>query len=773
MTLIDELFSTPIVAGVSAVALLLIGLLIRSDRNRRWVLLLSLFLYARYMVWRALYTIPTDDLSAMAVGWMVYLAELYGLCQFCFFAFQSSSLTDRQPPPLTVYPTVDIMVTVVDEPLSLLRQTLLGCLSQEYPRDRFKVYVLDDGHRTEAKQLAAALGCGYLRRPDRPRHAKAGNLNHALGVTDSDLVAVFDVDHVPARAFLKDTVGFFNDPDVAFVQTPHHFYNPDIFQRNLRVGNHVKNEQALFFRTLQAGRDSHNSAFFAGSGGLFRRAPLEEIGGFQTQTITEDIHTSMALHAKGYKSCYLNRVLSAGLMPETFEGYLKQRKRWAMGCIQVLLRDNPLTKRGLTLAQRIDYFGSIFYFFFGIPRLICLIAPLFSLLFSTPPLQADVTQLMLYFFSFYIASAVVMRPISRGSRNPFWSDVYEIAMCFALSAEALKALAAPRRERPFEVTPKGQRVKKNVSAALSLAWPHLLTFGLLIGGLVLGFQRLQQDTSEPGLLVSLFWGIVNLLVLTIAMFVANEQTQGRQAFRINRDFASELHVDGRSLSARILNINEHGAGLLLDLPVYTAQDLVRLLLTSPSGNIVRVTGRIVRQERLPSGGVAAGLQFTDLDDATKQVLVDKIFGDPAPWEESYQLMPGISSSIRSLFNALTVPWRSFSWDQRRMPRFSSDMPCRLSTSAHLLTGKLRDLSFTGVSASFCSNPEGSLAGSLLELPQITLKVSPVSMVRQLSRTCIRFKVESIVRGEEQWRKLHDEQWSPPWPNTHDRIGIDP
>lgn len=772
MTLINEFFNTPIAAGVSAVALLLISLLMRSDRNRRWVLLLSLFLYARYMVWRALYTLPTDDISSMAVGGIVYLAELYGLCQFCFFAFQSSSLTDRQSPPLTTCPTVDVLVTVVDEPLPLLRQTLVGCLSQEYPRDRFKVYVLDDGHRDEAKQLASALGCGYLRRPDRPRHAKAGNLNHALRMTDGDLVAVFDVDHIPARTFLKETVGFFDDPDVAFVQTPHHFYNPDVFQRNLRVGNHVKNEQALFFRTLQAGRDSHNSAFFAGSGGLLRRTHLEEIGGFQTQTITEDIHTSMALHAKGYKSCYLNRVLSAGLMPETFEGYLKQRKRWAMGCIQVLLRDNPLTKRGLTLAQRIDYFGSIFYFFFGIPRLICLVAPLFSLLFSTSPIHADTVQLMLYFFSFYIASALVMRPISRGSRNPFWSDIYEIAMCFALSAEALKALAAPRRERPFEVTPKGQRVKKNVSAELSLAWPHLLIFGLLIGGLVFGFQRLQHDTSEPGLSISLFWGTVNLLFLTIAMLVANEQTQGRQAFRLNRDFASELYVDGTSVPARIVNINQHGVGLSLEQPVFTTQDFVTLLLTSPSGNIVRVTGKIVRQERLPSGRIAAGLQFTDLDDATKHVLVDKIFGDPAPWEESYQLRPGISSSLRSLLNALTVPWRSFSWDRRRSLRLRSGVSCKLNTSAHVLTGTLRDLSFTGVSASFPSSLKGSLDDSLLELPQITLKVSPISIAHRHKKTSVRFKVDSIVRGEEEWRKLHDRQWRQLRPNTHDKVSID-
>lgn len=758
MTLIDTFFDTPITAGVSALVLLAIGLLLKQERGRRWMLSLSLLLYIRYMVWRGLYTLPTDDVTSMIVGWIVYLAELYGLCQFCFFTYQSWSTTDRQPAPITNYPTVDIMVTIVDEPLSLLRQTLVGCLSQEYPKDRFMVYVLDDGHRLEAKKLATALGCGYLRRPDRPRHAKAGNLNHALRLTDGDLVAVFDVDHVPARTFLKETVGFFDDPTVAIVQTPHHFYNPDIFQRNLRVGDLVKNEQALFFRSLQVGRDAHNSAFFAGSGGVFRRQPLEEIGGFQTQTITEDIHTSMNLHAKGYKSCYLNRVLSAGLMPETFEGYLKQRKRWAMGCIQVLLRDNPLTKRGLTLSQRLDYFGSIFYFFFGLPRVICLIAPLSSLLFHTPSIHANVVQLSLHFFSFYIASALVMRPVSRGSRNPFWSDVYEIAMCYALSVVALKALVSPRKERTFEVTPKGQRIRRNTSAELNLAWPHLITFGLLVGGLVLGIQNLRHGIGEPGLPVSLFWGSVNLLLLTIAMFVASEQTQGRQAFRLNRDFASELFVDDGALTARILNINEHGAALTLEHPVYSAQDTVTLLLTSSQGSIVRLGGRIIRQERLSDGAVGVGLQFVELDDATRDILVDKIFGDPAPWEESSQFRPGVGSSLQSLLYAFTAPWRSFNWERRRMLRVPLAKSCRLSTSTALLSGRLEDTSFTGVSVLFPSTPKGSLVGALLELPRVTLKVNPVSVIHRIRDTRIRFRVESIERGEQPWKDLHQKEW---------------
>lgn len=758
MTFIDTLFGTPIAAGLSGVALFAIGLLVKQNRGRRWVLGLSLLLYLRYIVWRALYTLPTDDLSSMIIGGTVYLAELYGLSQFLFFTYQSWSPTDRHPVPITTYPTVDIMVTVVNEPLSLLRQSLIGCLRQDYPRDRFTVYVLDDGHRLEAKTLAAELGCGYLTRPDSPRHAKAGNLNHALRMTDGELIAVFDVDHVPARTFLKETVGFFDDPNVAIVQTPHHFYNPDIFQRNLRVGNQVMNEQALFFRSLQAGRDTHNSAFFAGSGGLLRRKPLEDIGGFQTQTITEDIHTSMNLHAKGYKSCYLNRVLSAGLMPETFEGYLKQRKRWAMGCIQVLLRDNPLTKRGLTFAQRLDYLGSIFYFFFGLPRVICLVAPLASLLFHTAPLHADITLLTLHFFPFYIASALAMRPVTRGSRNPFWSDIYELAMCFALSAVALKALAAPRKERAFEVTPKGQRVKKNTSAELTLAWPHLVTFGLLIGGLVLGIQDLWHGTGDAGLPVSLCWGTANLILLTIAMFVASEQPQGRQAFRLSRDFVGELFMDGSSTPVRILNLNESGAALSLEHPVFTAQHTVRLLLTSSQGTIVRLSGRLMRQERTPSGDVIAGVQFVELDDPTAEVLVDKMFGDPASWEESYRIQPGIAGSVRSLLHALASPWKSFTWEQRRMPRVAYETSCRLRTPTVSLAGTLEDMSFTGVRVRVPSIPSESLAGSHLVLPLVTLKVSPVSMTRRHLKTCIHFTVESIERGEHHWRALHTTEW---------------
>lgn len=385
-------------------------------------------------------------------------------------------------------------------------------------------------------------------------------------------------------------------------------------------------------------------------------------------------------------------------------------------------------------------------------------APLASLLFQTPPLKADVWALSAYFFSFYIASAMVMRPVSRGSRNPFWSDIYEIAMCFSLSAVALKTLATPRKERPFEVTPKGQRVKKNTATELSLAWPLLLTFALLIVGLVWGIQHWRQGTGDPGLPVSLFWGSVNLLFVTVALFVASEQAQSRRMFRLNRDFAGEILIDGDTVPARVTNISERGAALVVDRPLYSTQTSMTLLLTAARGAIIQLNGAIVRQTPLPSGQIDIGLLFTDLTPLATRALIEKMFGDSVPWQAGDRFRPGIASSVRSLLQALSVPWRRYVWNQRRMLRLRTHTPCRLNTGNRILTGHVTDISFTGVSAVFRRSPTASLAECLLELPQVTLKVRPVAIVHRWNKTVVRFRVDSIERGEPRWREWHESEW---------------
>jgi|CXWL01.1.fsa_nt_gi cellulose synthase (UDP-forming) len=353
----------------------------------------------------------------------------------------------------------------------------------------------------------------------------------------------------------------------------------------------------------------------------------------------------------------------------------------------------------------------------------------------------------------------MIRPISGGARNPIWSDIYETAMCFSLAVVTLKACLTPRKERPFEVTPKGQQVSKTASAFVVDVWPHLLTFGLLVGGLALGSIKLWQGTGDPGLAVSLWWGSINLLLLTVTLFVASEQDQVRGQFRIDRDFVATLSIDGHTYAARIINISESGAGLLLERPALFTTPEAQLSLTSSSGGLIRIQGRLLRQVREEAGDTTAGFAFDQIDEATSQALIEKIFGDPENWETAQPpyYSSGLLDSVRSIGRALCAPWGSTTGNLRRIPRIDAEMPCHLRLPVGSVYGVVKDLSYIGLSVVLHTTRTTGLDG-WLGLPQVTLKVKAVSVVPGQDTVTVRFHVQGIIRGKEQWRDVHESYW---------------
>ena len=244
------------------------------------------------------------------------------------------------------------------------------------------MHILDDGRREEFRKFAAEAGCHYITRADNV-HAKAGNINNALPKTHGEYVAIFDCDHVPTRSFLQITMGWFlKDHRLAMVQTPHHFYSPDPFERNLKQFHKIPNEGELFYGLVQDGNDLWNSAFFCGSCAVLRRSALEEIGGIAEETVTEDAHTSLRMQFHGWNTAYLNIPQAAGLATESLSSHVGQRIRWARGMVQILRVDNPLTRPGLKFSQRICYFNAMIHFLYAVPRLIFLVSPLVYLLFG-------------------------------------------------------------------------------------------------------------------------------------------------------------------------------------------------------------------------------------------------------------------------------------------------------------------------------------------------------------------------------------------------------
>ncbi|HEY5627075.1 MAG TPA: glycosyltransferase [Nitrospira sp.] len=751
MTWLNQFYSSSVAIPLSLVVLAAISLLSWKKRGRQLILALTIFLYARYLLWRGLYTLNAGDWTSLGVSLAVYTAEAYAFVQILLFAYHAWSPLERQPVPLHRYPMVDIFVTVVNEPIAILRRTLVGCINQEYPRDRYRVHVLDDGPRAEVQALAASLKCGYITRPDR-QHAKAGNLNHALQETSGEIVAIFDVDHVPTSGFLKETVGFFQDRQVAFVQTPHHFYNPDVFQKNLQLEGELKNEQALFYRVLQSGRDRHNSAFFAGSCGLFRRSVLTEIGGFRTETVTEDIHTSMTIHAKGYRSCYLNKVLAAGLMPESFESSMKQRIRWAMGHVQIFFQTNPFTMRGLTFPQRLGYFSSIFYFLHGIPRVICLVAPLFALLLGIVPVTADVPSIINFFGSYYLATLVMLRTVSRGTRNAFWSDIYETAGCFALSWATLKAALRPRKKRPFVITAKGVSQDRRGTAWLPYVLPHLLVMGLLIAGLVTGVRLWLAEVPLPGLEVSLFWGAVNLILVGVAILAAVELPEWRKAFRIRGKLPCELVRGDQRFRGIMEDINEGGALIRAPKQVLEGEGDILGSVNTRAGERLIVRGRLCRHKPVSKMVTEIGLKFIDVDERTTDSLIAATFADSRSWN-SPELEPGIFRSLWSVLGAFAKMVKSSRTSHRYDPRLPFRQVCRLELQGRTLLGTMEQVSMHGCSVEFPGTIDQLGEHGAMYVGPFAFQVRRRWMVHRGGIVVAGFAIEQVNRGADQWQEL--------------------
>ena len=751
MTWLDYFYSSSVAIPLSLSILTVIGLLSWRERGRQVILALTVFLFARYLLWRGLYTLNTSDWASLLMSWTVYTAEAYAFVQILLFAYHAWSPLERQPIPLCRYPNVDIFVTVVDEPLAILRRTLIGCLHQDYPKDCYRVHVLDDGQRDEIQALAKSLNCGYIRRPDR-QHAKAGNLNHALQETSGEIVAIFDVDHVPTNSFLKDTVGFFQDEQVAFVQTPHHFYNPDVFQKNLQLDGVLKNEQSLFYRVLQGGRDRHNSAFFAGSCGLFRRRVLVEIGGFRTETVTEDIHTSMVIHARGYQSCYLNKVLAVGLMPETFESSMKQRIRWAIGHVQIFFQTNPFTMRGLTVAQRLGYFASIFYFLHGLPRIVCLIAPLFALLLGIVPVTADVPSLVDFFGSYYLATLVMLRTVSRGTRNAFWSDIYETAGSIALSWATLTTALRPWKKRPFVITAKGVTQERRGFSRFSYILPHVMIMGLLIAGLVTGIRLWMAEVPLPGLEVSLFWGTFNLILVAVAILAAAELPEWRKTFRITHRLPCELVAGEEHLTGTVEDINETGALIRVSKQILGGNNRLLVRINSSAGDWVTVEGRICRQEQISSNEVEIGLKFIDVDEKTADSLIIAAFSDSRAWNQP-EVEPGIFRSLWSLLRVfvkfVSKPRKSLRGDLRVPYREN----CLLVLPDRTLEGRVEQISATGLSVNIPGSVDLVGENGTLYVESFALKVRRRWAMQCEDVVLAGFTIEQIDEGADQWQEL--------------------
>lgn len=513
-----------------------------------------------YLVYRGLFTLNFDGIYASLASLSLYTAEIYGCGLMFLYFFQIWELVEPEPVPPLKNRSVDVYIPTYNEDPDLLRGTISAALALDYDHE---TYVLDDGNRVAVAELCDELGATYINRPSN-LHAKAGNLNHAMEITTGEFVVIFDADHVSRRDFITRLLGYFEDDQMGFVQTPHSFYNFDNFHGTLNYGNQIYWEEGeLFYNVIQPGKNHWNGVSFCGSAAMFRRTALEDVGCVATETITEDMHTGLRMHAKGWKSLFVNERLVSGQAATDVTTFNTQRLRWGEGNLGIFAFDNPITTPGLTLAQRLCYLGSMLSWTTGIQKLQLYIAPMLMLLTGVAPV-AELSWLLgaitaIYMLTIWTAVTVT----SNGHGNLVGTELTHMAAFWTQIQSCYRAVFK-RKKTTFVVTSKKGRQTNSIrkfimpqclyigGSALAIAWAttkYAIGLSNDLPGLVVG----------SGLLLSQCWFAWQ--VIRRALRVADEaQETWRHPCAINLAYSYGDGEDRRMGSAVTCDLNELGIG---------------------------------------------------------------------------------------------------------------------------------------------------------------------------------------------------------------------
>ncbi|MGB7443963.1 MAG: UDP-forming cellulose synthase catalytic subunit [Coleofasciculaceae cyanobacterium] len=669
---------------------------------------LSLVTTMRYLYYRTSYTLNFDTWINGTVCLLLFGAELYAILTLVLAYFQTLRIQDRQPVDLSAFPqeewfTVDVYIPTYNEDVEIVRKTTLAALAMDYPEEKKLVYVLDDGRperykvddprrqtaqerRDQLREMCEELGATLMVR-DSNEHAKAGNINTAFRRTPGNLVLILDCDHMPTRQMLMHTVGFFFDPKVSFVQTPHWFYNPDPFERNLLTGGSIPVGNELFYKVLQKGNDFWNAAFFCGSAAVIRKEHALQVGGIATETVTEDCHTAFRLHSLGYKSIYYDKIMIAGLAPEKFSSYVGQQVRWARGMAQILRLENPMfnPKLNLTIPQRICYFSATSHFFYGIPRLIYAITPTLFLLFGIRPIQGLGLETLAYAMPHILLSLNANYIPYKGVRFSFWNEIFEFVMSFQAGYVTTMALIDPSLGS-FNVTDKGQTVTKRYFDWESVIGLLSVMALIVLALIFIPFWLLLRPEDWEAVTVNGLWCVFNLVLLLAAVLVAFEQPQLRVSHRLPRKLEAKVHSLGQTWVGTTINISETGALVALDgtpdLP-----DEVEIELVGDFGKQAFLQAQIIRATPLAGNQTRLAIDFINLTNNQKDDLTLVIFSDVYEWySQNRDSVDKPRQSIWFLATGLIRSFREFKADASTKVRKSVQIAAQIYWEGQFYSG---------------------------------------------------------------------------------------
>lgn len=516
-----------------------------------------------YLTWRVTATLPSAGWNRN-VAWTLVVFEAMPLIGLVAKAVTLWDIDSAAPPPLSALPPdlrVAVFIPTYNEPVEVLAPTVAAACALEPDH---QTWVLDDGDRPWVAEMCAAWGARYVCRPVHD-HAKAGNMNHSLGILadedatgtgGADVVAVLDCDHVPLPHFLTATLGWFADERTALVQGPQAFYNAGAFDDDGYSG-----EQGLFFNVMMPARNHAGAGpFWCGSTSLLRVSAIADVGGVATDTITEDMHTTLKLIRRGWQTVYHHQTLAVGLAPSTPDQYLLQRRRWGMGAMQILTHERLwAAKRWMSWRNFYEYLTGTLWWLEGIATLIAFVLPIAVMLSGAETSTAGPLAFGAAFIAMFGVRLWGARRLMRNQIH--WPTAFALRVFRIPIGMACLWWLVSRKTLDFEVTPKGGAHDRHRGRAPTILWAlSAMVIGVLgyAGAGLAGWVPWRANaasTTASGVWLALA-GLV-LLLGARRISAAEYATSRRNAYRV--EIPTDVVVD--NFTGSLVDVSVGGAAV--------------------------------------------------------------------------------------------------------------------------------------------------------------------------------------------------------------------
>ncbi len=682
----------------------------KNKKLTKAIFLITTILMCIYLGWRTIFTLPfSDGIFPLVFGVLLLLSEMASaFSTFELFWRKSKELNfhlELPSIPASWFPDIDVFIATHNESVDLLYKTVNACTFMDYPdKSKVHIYLCDDGDRPAVADLVREFGVGYLGLAGN-KHAKSGNLNNALSKTDSPLVVTFDADMIPRSSFLLKTVPYFFlpilkktqdgswvrrehaeiDPKyrIGFIQTPQSFYNPDLFQFNLYAEKTIPNEQDFFTKEINVMRNSSNAPAYTGSNTVILRDALDQIGGFPTDTITEDFETGIKIQALGYTTYATSEILASGLAPTSVKSMISQRVRWARGVIQSIRNCRVPFNKGLSPAARVSYMVSHSYWWSFARRFIFILAPIMFALFDVRVAVCGFWDLLAFWAPSHLFYSIAMRSLSSDIRSQRWCQIIDTILApYLLIPVILETLGIKMRK--FKVTNKSNEEHKRKFTFL-YAIPHLILLGLSAAALI----RFTGDKYGMALLFSsiiLFWLAYNVINLVYAVFFMAGRKIQRKHERFDASESLIVSYDARILHAVTENISEGGLAFVLDRAEYIPDHMPIDFTMYSERYRSSFRGHIIYVRHI-QGKWYYYVSISAMDDGDRrqylQLVYDRIHSLP---QKLNAWMTAFDDIARNMNTRVEKSWS----EKRALPRIRLDMPVRFRGGA---TGLLVDFNY--------------------------------------------------------------------------------